>query len=70
MRRYKGKRYLGNMSKKEVHDLNNEDTDPNGCQIDEIVASNNATTFSPDTLDEAHKQGYDNCDKCLGNSYR
>ena len=70
IKRYKGKRFLGNTNKKEVHDLNKEDTSQNGCQIEEIVSSNHATTFDPDTLEQAKKEGYDNCDKCLGNSKR
>jgi hypothetical protein len=53
-----GKRYCGNDSKMEVHDLDNEDKNPPGCQIDEI------------TLEQAHKEGYDNCAKCIGGSRR
>lgn len=67
---FAGKRYLGNKNKKEVHDLDGEDTSASGCQIDEIIRAGNAVTFYPDTLAEAHSQGYDNCAKCLGGSLR
>lgn len=74
MRRYgppiNGKRFVGNKNKKEVHDLDNEKTGPNECQIDEIIRAGNALTFAPDTLSEAHSQGYDNCAYCIGRSER
>lgn len=63
-------RYLGNKNKMEVHDLDNEDTSANGCQIDEIIRAGHVVRFNPDTLEEAHRQGYDNCAKCLGGSRR
>jgi hypothetical protein len=65
-------RFLGNSSssKKEVHDLDQEDTNANGCQIDEIIRAGNSVTFTPDTLAQAHIEGYDNCAKCLGGSRR
>lgn len=62
-----GRHYLGNKHKMEVHDLYNEKTP---CQIDEIIKANHAMGFSPDTLNEAHNCGYDNCAHCLGNSTR
>lgn len=65
-----GRRFVGNSSKKEVHDLDNEQTGPNECQIDEIIRAGNAVTFSPDSLAEAHRQGYDNCHYCIGRSRR
>jgi hypothetical protein len=68
---FNGKRYIGNNSpnikNKEVHDLKNEDTKPNGCQIDEIK---NVKTFNPDTFEQAHSEGFDPCAKCLGGSKR
>ena len=67
-----GKRYLGNKDadNMEVHDSKNEDTSGNGCQIDEIIKAGNAVGFAPDTLEQAHKEGFDNCDKCIGDSKR
>ncbi|MFQ6133248.1 MAG: hypothetical protein ACE5R4_14495 [Armatimonadota bacterium] len=66
----RGKRFVGNVSTKEVHDLDNEETSPGGCQIDEIIAAGHARTFVPDTLRQAHAEGYDNCAYCLGRSSR
>jgi hypothetical protein len=62
-----GKRYCGNVIKKEVHDLDNEK--PN-CQIDEIIRAGHAKGFSPDTLYQAHTEGFDNCAYCIGGSRR
>jgi len=70
MARRNSYRFLGNKAKKEVHDLDNEKTGPNQCQIDEIIRAGNAVYFSPDTLAQAHSQGYDNCQWCLGGSQR
>ena len=61
------KRYCGNTNKKEVHDLDNEKT---LCQIDEIIAAGHARTFDPDTLDQAHREDYDNGAYCIGGSRR
>lgn len=62
-----GSRFCGNMNKKEVHDLDNE---KNLCQIDEIIRSMHAKSFIPDTVEQAHGQGYDNCAYCIGRSRR
>ncbi len=63
------KRYLGNHSplKMEVHDLKNETTN---CQITEILETKNAVVFDPDTLAQAHSDGYDNCAYCIAESTR
>lgn len=63
-----GERYLGNTDTTEVHDLDNEDTAGNGCQIDEIIRAGHDTPF--ETLAGAHRAGYDNCAKCLTGSTR
>ena len=62
-----GKRYCGNTNTKEVHDLDKETYQ---CQIDEILAAGHAKPFSPDTLEQAHKEGYDNGAYCIGGSHR
>ena len=62
-----GEQYLGNMNTKEVHDLDNEDPSPGGCQIDEIISAGHGRPFG--SLAEAHPQGYDNCAKCLTGSH-
>lgn len=59
-------KYLGNTNTTEVHDL----TKITGtCQIKEIK-SGHKKYFSPDTLSQAHSEGYDNCAWCIGNSTR
>jgi hypothetical protein len=63
-----GKRYCGNKSNKEVHDLDNEDFRPFACQINEIINAGNARIFDPDTLEQAHKEGYYNCHYCIEES--
>lgn len=63
-----GERYLGNTAKKEVHDLDNEDTAKNGCQIDEVIAAGHDKPFN--SLTDAHSAGFDICAKCIGNSTR
>ncbi len=69
MRRYPspfyGNQLIGNVNSKEVHDLDNEDVNENGCQIDEIK---DIALFVPDTLVQAKSEGYDSCDKCLEGS--
>lgn len=57
-------RFLGNQTKKEVHDTHNPKTQ---CQLNEIVRRKH---FVPDTLDQAHSEGYDNCGHCLTGSKR
>lgn len=63
-----GERYLGNVSKMEVHDLDNENTAANGCQIDEIIEAGNDKPYN--SLASAHADGYDDCAKCLSGSTR
>lgn len=65
-----GRRFIGNTNNKEVHDLDNEKIDKNQCQIDEIIQAGHTTTFTPDTLTQAHLEGYDNCAYCIGSSTR
>ena len=63
-----GHHFVGNTNKMEVHDLDNEQTESNHCQIDEIIAAGHAVIFEPDTLAQAHREGFDNCEFCLGHS--
>ncbi len=65
-----GRRYVGNKNKKEVHDLDNEKTGANQCQIDEIIRAGHAAIFNPDSLSQANSQSYDNCAHCIGDSKR
>lgn len=64
----RGERYLGNTNKTEVHDLDQENTAPNGCQIDEIIRAGNDRPF--DSLAEAKSLRYDNCARWLCGSKR
>ena len=58
-----GERYLGNMAKKEVHDLDNEKTGKSECQIDEIINAKNDKPYN--SLKAAHDDKYDDCAYCL-----
>jgi hypothetical protein len=60
-------KYLGNASpsKKEVHDLDNENTN---CQIDEIIRAGSDGTYN--CLSSAQAAGLDNCYNCIGASKR
>ncbi|MGI0011429.1 MAG: hypothetical protein ACREAE_08525 [Nitrosopumilaceae archaeon] len=56
-----GKRYLGNKSTKEVHDLEHEKL---YCKIVEVILAHREVFF--DTLIGAHRGGYRNCAWCIG----
>ena len=62
-----GERYLANISpsKREVHDLDNEKAN---CQINEIIRADHDKPYT--SLDTAHRDGYDNCAYCIGDSNR
>lgn len=70
-RRYRGnmngEKYLANSSysKKEVHDLDNEKAN---CQIDEIINAGHDKPYN--SLDAAHRDGFDDCGNCLPGSTR
>lgn len=65
-----GERYIANTSpsKKEVHDLDNEKTGANQCQINEIIAAGNDKPYHSQY--SANADGYDNCAYCIGGSMR
>lgn len=62
-----GLNYLGNSNTKEVHQTARETTN---CQIGEFLAHGHGVGFTPDSLAQAHADGYDNCAYCIGNSKR
>lgn len=68
--RRNGFRFLGNTNTMEVHDLDNEQTGADECQIDEIIRAGHAVRFTPDSLQTANNSGYDNCAHCIGGSRR
>ncbi len=51
----------------EVHDLSAVTA---RCQIDRIIEAGHEVAFSPDTLEQAHSKGFDNCAYCIGGSKR
>ncbi len=60
-----GKQFIGDTSKNIVHDTLFEKEHIIGqCKIDEIKEEC-VRTFSPDTLDQAKKEGYKPCKYCL-----
>ena len=59
---YSGKRYFANTNTNQVHDLNNEQTGENECQIDEIKHEH---IKMYDNLFLAHRDKYQDCDYCL-----
>jgi hypothetical protein len=61
------RRYIGNADTTEAHDLTKE---AKNCRVDEIIAAGNAVAFYPDSLVEAHADGYDDCAWCVGASAR
>lgn len=60
---YNGKQYLGNTNTEEVHDLLNE---KDACRIDEI-RTHHIKMY--DSLEDAHRDGLDNCAHCIGGSH-
>lgn len=61
-----GEQYLANKDKMEVHDLDNEKTGANECQIDEIIKAKNDKPYTSQKA--ANDAGYGNCTHCIGNS--
>lgn len=57
----KGERYLGNITRLEIHDLDRETPD---CQIDRITATHRDLGFT--SPDAAKLRGYAPCGFCLG----
>jgi hypothetical protein len=56
------KRYVGDKGNRVVHDCDHEKG--SDCRIDGIVATNNAVTFTPDTSEQAMKDGFSPCPYC------
>lgn len=63
-----GQQFLANTSpsKMEVHDLDNEKTGANECQINEIIKAGNDKPYA--TQKAANDAGYGNCAYCIGDS--
>lgn len=58
-------RFLGGSSQSapEVHDLRKAKQE---CRIAGILRAGQAVRFIPDSIDEAHKNGYGSCVHCIG----
>ncbi|MCE9672837.1 GPW/gp25 family protein [Myxococcus stipitatus] len=56
-------RYLGNKKSNEFHDLTRQKTQ---CQVARIQAGANAAAFTPDTVAQAIREGFEPCAYCLG----
>lgn len=65
-----GERYLANKNpaKREVHDLDMENRQPYGCQIDAIMAAKAAQPF--ETITSARLAGFVDCPWCVGRAAR
>jgi hypothetical protein len=55
--------FLGNSNAKEVHDLKKEQ---GACQIDTVLRGRHGVVFFPDTVEQAHREEYDDCGHCIG----
>jgi len=53
--RFEDHRWLGDKRTQRVHDL---DSATDACGIEELMASEQFTSFAPDTLAEARNRGY------------
>jgi phage baseplate assembly protein W len=56
-------RYLGNFKSNEFHDLTRQKTQ---CQISRIQSSHHDKAFTPDTVVQAIREGFEPCAYCLG----
>lgn len=61
------RRYVGNSETGEAHDLRRESK---SCRIDKIIAAGHAVAFYPDSLREAHADGYGDCSWCVRSADR
>jgi hypothetical protein len=58
-----GSRYIGVEEERIVHDL---DYESDKCCIDELLENHRTIPFTPDTIEQANMEGYNNCVHCLG----
>jgi len=58
-----GEQYLANTHKMQVHDLDNEKTGKDQCQIDEIIKAGHEQPYTSNT--NAKNAGYKDCEHCL-----
>lgn len=56
-------RYLGDLDRLLVHDL---DREAEGCEVDGVFDRGAALRFNPDRLGEAQRRAFEPCPRCLG----
>jgi len=59
---FNGKKYIGNTSTHEVHDLDNEEI---GCRIN-LIKDEHVKTFMPDSKSKAKRENFHSCMHCMG----
>ena len=59
--RFEHVQWLGDKRTQVVHD---QDAETEACAIDELMASEQFTSFGPDILPEARNRGYHACPHC------
>ncbi len=59
---FNSNRFIGNKIEKVIHDCYLERIA--FCKIDKILPEH-IITFKPDTLEQAHQEGYKNCRYCI-----
>lgn len=60
--RFEHHRWLGDKRVQRVHDLDNQQP---GCDLDDLMASEQFAAFGPDSLPEARNRGYRPCRHCV-----
>lgn len=58
----RGQRFLGDENNRIVHDLEHA---AGACEIDEILDEGRGVRFEPDSLDQAEKERYQRCRRCV-----
>ena len=61
--RFQEHRWLGDKRSQILHDLDHVQP---ACGLDELLASEQFTSFGPDLLAEARNRGYRPCPHCVG----
>ena len=57
-----GERFLGDVDKYILHDLDNEQTGADGCQIDAVIDAGNDQPYV--SAQRAHSEGHGDCELC------
>lgn len=57
-------RFVGNKNTKEIHRMDAEDKDGNGCQLDTVIKGNHGIEIK--NVAKKVREGWDFCAKCWG----